>query len=311
LLSSSLSHHSPCVEAAAAAVDEEATTTGKVALSTTTTRSTTRPSIRVAHLGNSIQYYNDCPRLLATLLRQRRYGQVTQDSCLRGGSNLVTLAEQGNGMSSKFQTPPALKSDGTYDIGSPTVATLLANDWNVVIINDQTQAPARASSRTNSKNVLKSTYLPRLKNSDGISATVIFLMTAAYWQSSIEGSDDLGTFDQFTAKLQKGYQQYQAVIPGSKIAPVGLAYQYLRSENRDVWESLYTDDGVHPSPHGTLLQAYVLYATLTNTCPPTQFSLSWWNAARYMQSPDDDPLPLPTSEEALYLRTIACEVCEV
>ena len=215
-------------------------------------------------------------------------------------------------MSSKFHTPPALKSDGTtYDIGSSTVATLLAKDWNVVIVNDQTHAPARVSSRTNSKDVLKSTYLPRLKNSDGTFATVIFLMTAAYRRRSVEGTDDLGTFDQFTAKLHQGYMEYQGVIPGSKVAPVGLAYQYLRSQDRDVWESLYVEDDIHPSPHGTLLQVYVLYATITHTCPPTRYSLSWWDDARYMQPPELDPLPLPTSEEALYLRSIACHVCGV
>jgi hypothetical protein len=42
--------------------------------------------IRVAHIGNSIQYYNDCPRLLQQLLEERFQKFVVQDSCLRGGA---------------------------------------------------------------------------------------------------------------------------------------------------------------------------------------------------------------------------------
>ena len=281
------------------------------ASSTSTTKASSKRSIRVALLGNSILYYNDTPRLLVNLLKRRGYTRVTQDSCLRGGSTLVSLARNGNGMSSKFHTPAALRSDGTYDIGSPTVQSLLAKDWDFVIVNDHTQAPARDGSRAASKEALQSTYLPQWVNSDGSRPTVIFLMTAAY-RSPVSGSDDLGTVEEFTALLQEGYKEYQAVTPGSKIAPVGLAYQYLHQHHPDVWDTLYATDDLHPSPHGTLLQTYVLFATMTNSCPPMKYLSSWWNVARYMQPPEEDPsLPLPTAEEAAFLRTIACQVCGV
>ena len=39
--------------------------------------------ISVAFLGNSILYYNDCPRLVEQMLRQS-YQNVVQDSCLVG-----------------------------------------------------------------------------------------------------------------------------------------------------------------------------------------------------------------------------------
>ena len=41
-------------------------------------------TIRIAFLGNSILYYNDCPRLVEKLLKER-YSNVVQNSCLRGG----------------------------------------------------------------------------------------------------------------------------------------------------------------------------------------------------------------------------------
>ena len=98
---------------------------------------------RVAFLGNSIQYYNDCPRFLTNLSN----GAISfQDSCLRGGATLVSLWEKGNGMGCKFATKNAEMvvmttkkkedQDGkqfvgpvvNYDVGSPTVPDLLRCD---------------------------------------------------------------------------------------------------------------------------------------------------------------------------------------
>ena len=270
-----------------------------------------KSSIRVAHLGNSIQYYNDCPRLLEHLLKMK-YEQVAQDSCLRGGASLVSLLHKGNGMTRKFRTPPAKRLDGTYDTGAPTVADLLRHKWDFVILNDHTQAPARMDVRAKSKRILQSFYLPLLsKLDDGtLSPTVVFLMTAAY-RSPVNDSDEIGTYENFTAKLREGYSEYQSLIPGSKVAPVGLAYQYLHLHHPNVWEGLYARDDFHPSPHGTLLEAYVLFVTITETCPPMEYSSDWWRAARYMQPPEDEPLPLPSSEEARFLREVACRICGV
>jgi hypothetical protein len=103
-------------------------------------------------------------RLLANLFKRRGYNPVIQDSCLRGGSTLSSLARNGNGISEKFQTPAAAmkQSDGTttYDIGSPTVAALLNKNWDYIILKDHTQSPARDGSRTSSKDALTSISLP-------------------------------------------------------------------------------------------------------------------------------------------------------
>jgi hypothetical protein len=214
-------------------------------------------------------------------------------------------------MAEKFRTPAARKADGTYDIGAPTVHDLLSQNWDFVIVNDHTQAPAREEFKAKSKEALKSVYLPQLSDVHGdLSPTVIFLMTAAY-RRQVNDSDELGNFDEFTEKLQQGYSEYQEMVPGSKVAPVGLAYQYLRHHHPKIWEGLYANDDFHPSPHGTLLEAYVLFATMTEFCPPSDYSLDWWNMARYMQPPNEEPLPLPTVEEATFFREIACKICGV
>ena len=260
--------------------------------------------IRVAHLGNSIQYFNDCPRLLEQMLRIK-YSSVYQDSCFRGGANLLSLWEKGNGMKEQFSTPAAETHDGTFDVGSATVKELLQKeDWDFVIINDHTQAPVRETSKQKSLQALQEIYLPIINTS---STTVIFIMTAAY-KSPVKASEDLGSFDDFTKALQKGYDKYsQIFVPNVKIAPLGTAYQYVRNKyDKATWEKLYAPDDFHPSPHGTYLEAAILYCTIVGERPP-DYDEAWWKTSRYMKP----VMPLPTPEEAELLRTVACHVCQL
>ena len=124
--------------------------------------------IRVGFIGNSIFYYNDCPRLLEHMLRHSYEGGVVQDSCLRGGASLVSILEKGNGMEEKFGTPNAKREDGTYDTGAATVRELLAEEpWDFLILNDHTQAPARTETRDKTIRALKDTYTKLIPLADG------------------------------------------------------------------------------------------------------------------------------------------------
>jgi hypothetical protein len=319
------------------------TTTAKRMRSSDDSSSNKQEYISVAHLGNSIQYYDDLPRLLEHMLATK-FQTVRQNSCLRGGATLTSLFEKGNGMATKFG------NNNNKDIGAPTVKDLLLSiptpssssswpslSWDFVIINDHTQSPARIEKRKQSMQTLKSEYVPLLQQQlqeeqAEATTTVIFIQTAAY-KTPVKNSDDLGTFDEFTAKLQEGYADYAHLVRHSsssnnnnalhaKVAPVGLAYQYFKhrhdeddDENDDddeiatMWNKLYARDDLHPSPHGTFLEACVLYCTMLEEHPPT-YDVSWWTTARYMQPPDTEPLPLPTDEEADVLRQVAWTICE-
>jgi hypothetical protein len=298
--------------------------------------------IRFACLGNSIQYFNDCPRLLERMFQAAGYTDVYQNSCLRGGASIVTLWHKGNGMHDKFNTTSAQTPDGSFDIGAPTVQSLLQqededdnddgdgganknkknNNFDFVIINDHTQSPARHASRVATIQALTKDYLPLLAKTN---ATLVFLQTAAYRKAGVHGSSDLGDFHHYTKLLQDGYQTYQQELdqlllnkedhqqqPSSaatRIAPVGLAYSHLYQSDRDLWERLYHTDDFHPSPHGTLLQAYVLYMTMTQQEPPVTYDpTTWWQRARRMQPPMEEPLARPTQAEAEVLRKVAMEV---
>ncbi|KAL3934449.1 MAG: hypothetical protein SGBAC_009838 [Bacillariaceae sp.] len=262
-------------------------------------------------------------------MMNRRYANVTQDSCLRGGANVTGLFEKGNGMLNKFATPAALKPDGTYDIGSPTVEAIFASPeerkWDVVVINDHTQTPARETNKTQSIQTFREKYIPLLERNNK-DVTVILLMTAAY-KSPAKNSSDLGDFDNFTKSLVKGYAEYVTLFSNVKVAPLGLAYQYIKEHNSNnrlsqefealpspavvSWEALYAPDDFHPSPHGTYLEACLLYCTITGQEPP-DYQVGWWSTARYMQPPTvQPPMPLPTEEEANYLRRVASHLCKI
>jgi hypothetical protein len=50
--------------------------------------------VRVAFIGNSITFVNDIPRLIEVMAQ----GRLTQDSCLHGSLNFMTILSKGNGM---------------------------------------------------------------------------------------------------------------------------------------------------------------------------------------------------------------------
>ena len=275
-------------------------------------------TIRVAHLGNSIQYYNDMPRLLEHMLKTR-FQIVDQDSCLRGGATLPSLFEKGNGMRNKFYSRPEVstKKDGSPDIGAPTVADLLSSKaWDVVVLNDHTQSPARSEKREQTIHALRAGYIPLFNQLTTDKTIIVFIQTAAY-RKAVKDSEDLGTFDEFTEKIHWGYQQYAALLNEetngniqAKVAPVGRAYQYIKEKYGDMeWGKLYALDDFHPSPHGTLLEASVLYCIIVGERPP-KYDAAWWETARYMQPPDHDPLPLPNIEDAELLQDAAWDVCQ-
>uniref|UniRef100_A0A6T6G1X6 Uncharacterized protein n=1 Tax=Craspedostauros australis TaxID=1486917 RepID=A0A6T6G1X6_9STRA len=150
---------------------------------------------------------------------------------------------------------------------------------------------------------------------------VIFLQTPAY-RDTVQGCDDLGTFEAFTDRVLAGYQSYvDALSPlRAEIAHVGMAYRHVRQTNVDLWRRLYAPDDFHPSPHGTWLQACVLYYSIwgAHDRPPLRYSAALWKSTRYFapnaeqDGNDDDRLPaFPTTDEAMLLADVAWKIqCE-
>lgn len=273
-------------------------------------------SMSVAFLGNSILYFNDCPRVLEhMLLESNKYSSgVKQNSCLCGGTSLKELWTRGNGMATKFAASSP-RENGTYDIGASSVQALLLNNndhpWDYCVLNDFTQGPARAHTREESKLMLERCYAPLFAKSGAIP---IVIQTCAY-RKPIRNTRDLGDVEEWTQLLAEGCKEYVDVLrkalPESqtpRLAPVGNVFFAVYNDNRDLWKKLFYTDDFHPSPHGTYLQACVLYCVMVSEAPP-KYTKEIWKRCRYMQRVNKESLPLPTEEEAAILREYACQEC--
>lgn len=267
--------------------------------------------VRVAFLGNSILYYNDCPRLLEAISAPE--ARVVHDCCLRGGANLAQLLDEGSNM---FRPNEAsLRSDGTHDAGAATVEALLgqSDGWDYVVMHDYTQGPARPNTRDASIDVLKGRIAPLIART---SATPVLLATHAYREPT-NGSDDLGTVPEFTRLLQDGYEAYAAALNGAlpreqspRIAPLGAAMLRVFEERPVLWRELFDSDDFHLSPHGTFVEACVLHHTIFGQPPPpvSKEPAQLWARSRRMGRSREPPLRLPTAEECEYLRDVASRV---
>ena len=296
---------------------------------------------RVAFVGNSIQYFNDTPRFLTRLCRRANSQRTvldkpyaafieTQDSCFRGGVNLVELWQQGNGMLKHgFASEAAITgsdNDGSncYDVGAPTVKDLLTRqDWDFVVLNDHTQGPARDDTRDATIDILTKEYARLLSKSR---AVPIIIETASYRLEGINNSQDLGTTEEFQRRVRKGVQSYvdalsghASILSSPRIAPVGTAYLHVRDNNFQLWEQLFDSfDNFHPSPKGTFLQGCVLYYTMFSRPPPLPSTVEdiveLWKDARMMNGVNRtkgyEVMPLPTVEEANYLCSVAELICQ-
>ena len=158
---------------------------------------------KVSFVGNSIIYYNDTPNVITSCTSE----EVTTSCCMRGGASLISLKERGSNMKRVFK-------EGS-DYGAEKCEELFDGGDRWVVMNDFTQSPARENTRTNTLQVLEEYYGPSVlrMNED---ATVVFLETFAYVEEGVNGSEDLGTFEEVRegdgerSETQEGWQEKHA-----------------------------------------------------------------------------------------------------
>jgi len=199
--------------------------------------------------------------------------------------------------------------------------------WDFILINDNTQSPARRKTRAHSLQILEMFYVPWLLQYQK-SATPVFLWTHAYdavsscpSSSSRSSSDNtmMGLEDvaNFTSLTLVGYNSYvellKLYLPKSRkprIAPVGLAFLMVYEERTDIWQKLFHCDHIHASPSGTFLQGCIVYYTLFGEMPDQDYVIRrhmdfLWRTARMMQHIWDPANSLPDQRTAEYLYDVA------
>mmetsp|Transcript_4730 Transcript_4730/g.6576 ORF Transcript_4730/g.6576 Transcript_4730/m.6576 type:complete len:367 (-) Transcript_4730:409-1509(-) len=281
----------------------------------TTTRavSVQRPPT-IAFFGNSMQYYNDSPRLVELVLREIYNDTTTQelqDSFLRGGANLEELWRNSREVPSHF---------GVIDPGASSADALLQKEWSHVVLQDDVNFVVHPDQRTKSLQALEKLYLPVL-TSHSPQPTILLLETFPQQQARMrERTARMGDYDTYADAIVEGYTSYASLIRSAglscRVIPLGRALNELRTEQPDFWvDHVYHTDHIHPSPHTTWLQVCLIIAMTTGRAPTvwdTDLATQWQQEARFWQHTDARGslnttfLPLPTSQEAEILRQLAC-----
>lgn len=290
--------------------------------------------LHMVYFGNSILYANDCPGLIQKMIIEKASSsssssdnvnstklQLIQETCLRGGATLTSLWDDGD----PSKQCDLLQQYVVEDNNDDDIAQFQANelvDWDFVVFNDQTQEPARLVGRAMSSGTIRTKYGPLLLHTNRPTPPIpVIIQTAAYRVENVQGSDDLGTFDEFTNALWDGVKEYQSTFNrvlfgstqpeklndneflntyGARIAPVGEAFRYVRTSDTTLYDKLYSNDNYHPSPYGTWLQACIVFITCFQQRPPA-FNPNWMS----LSSHHDD---VPSTEEAAILVDVACNV---
>jgi hypothetical protein len=186
-------------------------------------------------IGNSFTNVNDLPGTFAHL-------------ALSGG-HPVTTAMIAPGSYKLFQ----------HAATEATMNTIANQKWDYVILQEQSQTPAKETWRTNEMYPAVRLFNGKIRQSG---AKPILYMT---WGRK-NGCPEMGFSDYHSMQeeLRLGYLGIANEL-GIEVAPVGEAWKNS-VENRPALE-LWASDGIHPSPAGTYLAACVFYAVIYNKSP--------------------------------------------
>lgn len=199
---------------------------------------------KVLFIGNSYTYYNDLPGLFGSLA-QSGGNVVFTDNSTQGGFTL--------------------ENHFTYQ---QTIDKINSNDWNYVILQEQSQYPVIPYYQDNSFLIYgrKLDSLIKLRNSNAV--TMLYMT----WGRKYGGQQCIGgycspvftDYHHMQDSLAASYYRLQGIIQ-SKITPVGIAWKraMLQNPNVNLWDS----DNSHPALGGSYLAACMFYTFIFNANP--------------------------------------------
>ncbi len=190
---------------------------------------------RVLFVGNSLTFVNDLPAVFAELARS-------------GGLEVeVDMSAQGGWACADHAT------------SAVTLAKIEQQDWDFVILQEQSTLPALAVQRE--EQMAPAVRLLDEKIRASGAKTVLFM---TWGQRDGQPSTGFQDFGEMQAHLRAGYMEVADELD-VWVAPVGVAWQYALAQEPQL--SLWQGDGLHPAPEGTYLSACVFFAVLFRQSP--------------------------------------------
>ncbi len=182
--------------------------------------------IRVLFIGNSLTTFNDMPSIV------EKMGSMAKEKI-----NIETfmIAKAGDSLDiiAKSRMSPFSKYSKSIE----------SKEWDYIVLQDHSKAPI------SSRNQMMKAAEVLVKINQKNKAKTIFFMT---WAPKVK-PDQIGEISMVYNSLGKSL--------GSKVAPVGLAWDYIM---RNSTINLYDLPGIHPNIAGTLLTACTIFSTITD-----------------------------------------------
>jgi hypothetical protein len=193
------------------------------------------PVLHILFIGNSYTYANDLPAVFSKL------------AC-SGGFKVETGMVANGGWT--------LQEHGASD---ETLNTIRGQDWDYVVLQEQSQIPASQPSREYS-------MYPAVRALSGeirrASAQPLLFVTWGHENGWPE--EGISTYEEMQRKLDAGYRGIAQEL-NIAIVPAGDAWKAeMELPGAPV---LWQDDGSHPNENGTYLAACVFYATIFQQSP--------------------------------------------
>lgn len=215
-------------------------------------------------LGNSYTFVNELDVVTASALVAGAAPEATATRLAEGGYTWALHLDQ-------TETEGTAWNEALVDPG---------NAWEWVILQEQSQIPGFPHTDPSwTESVDAGAALDAY--AAGLGAETVLMMT---WGRRLGDADNPDLYPDFLtmqAALTDGYLTYRDQFSTETrpvwVAPVGLAFEAVYTsvaaegqtpeDDGTLFSLLYQEDGSHPSPAGTWLAAWVIYATITGESP--------------------------------------------
>jgi len=193
------------------------------------------PNKNILFLGNSYTYYNDLPAMVRSLASAV-------------GLSATTSSNTPGGQTFQGHT-------------SSSTSTINSGNWDVVVLQEQSQKPAFPQSYVYQTSLLDSMALVNAIRSKDPCTVPVFHQTWGRLNGDSQFCGqlpELCTYEGMQDRLTDSYSTFASTNQPASVAPVGEAFRGFG----DTRQSLYSGDGSHPSREGSYLAACTLLETI-------------------------------------------------
>lgn len=198
---------------------------------------------KVLFIGNSYIYTNDVPNILRQL-------------ALSLGDTLVY-----------DQSTPGGHTLEMHTANTTTIAKIFSQQWDVVIVQEQSQRPAFPPSQVEQQTYPYAEILDSLIHANNACTQTMFMMTWGYKNGDVQNCGVypvVCTYEGMQMRLRESYLE-MTQANAATVAPVGAAWKVARDSFPGI--ELYSTDNSHPVIAGSYLEACVLYASIFHKDP--------------------------------------------